>query len=107
PVQQIEVEARAAGLLSPRQPLSQCRPLRDARLALKLHVVREGFGPDGRWVWAKQDPRDKQEPTATKPKKTKKEKLKESRARKEDRRRAKNAERLARYMTRKTSMTET
>jgi hypothetical protein len=27
-----------------RQSISQCWPLRDARLALKLKVTREGFG---------------------------------------------------------------
>lgn len=30
--------------VKPRQSISQCRPLRDARLALKLKVTREGFG---------------------------------------------------------------
>jgi hypothetical protein len=55
PVAQIETEARAAGFLSARQPISQCKPLRDARLALRLKVIREGFGQDGRWVWAKED----------------------------------------------------
>jgi putative DNA primase/helicase len=48
----IESEARAAGILKPRQPISQCRPLRDARLALKLKVTREGYGQQGKWVWA-------------------------------------------------------
>jgi putative DNA primase/helicase len=51
-VQHIESEARAAGILKPRQPISQCRPLRDARLALKLKVTREGFGREGKWIWA-------------------------------------------------------
>jgi hypothetical protein len=55
PVAEIEAEARAAGLLSTRQPISQCRPLRDARLALKLKVTREGFGADGHWIWARED----------------------------------------------------
>src|SRR5262249_46226486 len=55
PVPEIEAEARAAGLLGARQPLSQCRPLRDARLALRLKVIREGFGEGGRWLWARED----------------------------------------------------
>ena len=55
PVPQIEAEARAAGLLPARQPISQCRPLRDARVALRLKVIREGFGQNGRWIWAKED----------------------------------------------------
>ncbi len=52
-VREIEQEARARGLLSANQPLSQCRALRDARLALGLVVTREGFGRGGAWVWAR------------------------------------------------------
>jgi hypothetical protein len=52
-VREIEQEARARGLLGANQPLSQCRALRDARLALRLVAMREGFGRDGTWVWAK------------------------------------------------------
>src|SRR5262249_42272841 len=43
-VREIEQAARARGLLGANQPLSQCRALRDARLALGLAVIREGFG---------------------------------------------------------------
>src|SRR5262249_54295139 len=107
PVKQIEAEARAAGLLSSRQPLSQCKPLRDARMMLKLHIVREGFGSDGRWVWTRQDPREQQEPTEKKPKKTRKEKDAERRARKEAARVAKKAERWTKYLARKASTSET
>jgi putative DNA primase/helicase len=53
PVRAIEDEARAAGLLKANQALSQCRPLRDARMALELAAAREGFGKDGAWVWVK------------------------------------------------------
>jgi hypothetical protein len=52
-VREIEQEARARGLLGANQPLSQCRALRDARLALGLIVTREGFGRGGAWVWAR------------------------------------------------------
>ena len=52
-VREIEQEARARGLLGANQPLSQCRALRDARLALGLSVTREGFGRGGAWVWAR------------------------------------------------------
>jgi putative DNA primase/helicase len=52
-VREIEQEARARGLLGANQPLSQCRALRDARLALGLTVTREGFGRGGAWVWAR------------------------------------------------------
>jgi putative DNA primase/helicase len=50
-VRAIEQEARAIGLLGANQPLSQCRALRDARMALGLVAMREGFGKDGAWVW--------------------------------------------------------
>jgi hypothetical protein len=52
-VREIEQAARARGLLGPNQPLSQCRALRDARLALGLAVIREGFGRGGGWAWAR------------------------------------------------------
>jgi hypothetical protein len=52
-VRDIEAQARAFGLLKPNQPISQCRPLRDARIALGLHAVRAGFAKDGAWIWAK------------------------------------------------------
>jgi putative DNA primase/helicase len=54
-VTEIEAEARAVGLLGAKQPLSQCRPLRDARAALDLTAIRAGFGAGGSWVWAKPD----------------------------------------------------
>ncbi len=50
-VADIEREARLAGLLRANQPVSQCKPLRDARVALKVSVMREGFGPGARWLW--------------------------------------------------------
>jgi len=54
-VADIETEARAAGLMKANQAISQCRALRDARLALGLMAIRTGFGPGGSWVWAKPD----------------------------------------------------
>lgn len=54
-VREIEQEARAIGLLGANQPLSQCRALRDARMALGLVAMREGFGRDGAWVWVKRE----------------------------------------------------
>ena len=101
PVTAIEAEARAAGLLGARQPLSQCRALRDARLMLKLYVVREGFGADGRWLWTRTLPKQIQETPQTpaqpkKPKKNRKERKKEFRAKKVTRRAEKAADRRAR-----------
>ena len=54
-VREIEQEARGRGLLGANQPVSQCRALRDARLALGLTVTREGFGRGGGWAWARPD----------------------------------------------------
>jgi hypothetical protein len=54
-VREIEQEARAIGLLGANQPLSQCRALRDGRMALRLIAMREGFGKDGAWVWVKRE----------------------------------------------------
>ncbi len=51
----VEAEAREAGVLKGGQAISQCRALRDARLALGFTVLRAGFGPGGSWVWAKPD----------------------------------------------------
>jgi putative DNA primase/helicase len=52
-VRDIEAQARAFGLLKPNQLISQCRPLRDARIATGLQAVRAGFAKDGAWSWAK------------------------------------------------------
>ncbi len=60
-VRHIEAQARAFGLLKPDQPISQCRPLRDARIALGLQVVRAGFAKDGVWSWAKPGAREEEE----------------------------------------------
>jgi putative DNA primase/helicase len=53
PVRDIESQASAFGLLKPNQSISQCRALRDARIALGLQAVRTGFAKDGAWSWAK------------------------------------------------------
>jgi hypothetical protein len=60
-VREIEQEARAIGLLGANQPLSQCRALRDARMALGLLAMREGFGRDGAWVWVKPEAMEAQQ----------------------------------------------
>ncbi|MBV9240092.1 MAG: AAA family ATPase [Xanthobacteraceae bacterium] len=60
-VREIEQEARAMGLLGANQPLSQCRALRDARMALGLLAMREGFGKDGAWVWVWPDAMEAQQ----------------------------------------------
>jgi hypothetical protein len=50
-ISQVEQAARAASLLRANQALTQCRVLRDTRMAMGLVLTREG--PDtGEWVWA-------------------------------------------------------
>jgi hypothetical protein len=51
-IRHIEQEARAAGLIKEKQTLSQCRVLRDARMAMGLAMTREAH-EGGAWVWAK------------------------------------------------------
>jgi putative DNA primase/helicase len=50
-VNDIEAEARAAGLLKAEQPISQNKGIRNAREALGVAVRREGFGAGARWFW--------------------------------------------------------
>jgi len=50
-ISQVEHAARAAGLLRPNQALTQCRVLRDTRMAMGLMLMPEG-SDSGEWVWA-------------------------------------------------------
>jgi hypothetical protein len=47
----IKKYSRAESQARAGQPISQCRPLREARIALGISVMRDGFGPgrDGFW----------------------------------------------------------
>jgi hypothetical protein len=54
-------------LLGANQPLSQCRALRDARMALRLMAMREGFGKDGAWVWVKPEALEAQQEQQSEP----------------------------------------
>jgi putative DNA primase/helicase len=49
-ISQVEPAARAAGLLRANQALTQCRVLRDARMAMGLMLTRDG-SDTGDWVW--------------------------------------------------------
>ena len=50
-ISQVEQAARAAGLLRPNQALTQCRVLRDTRMAMGLMLTPE-VSDTGEWVWA-------------------------------------------------------
>ena len=52
----VEQEARAAGFIKDKQPLNQCRMLRDARMAMGLALMRAG-GDSKAWDWAKPNTR--------------------------------------------------
>jgi hypothetical protein len=51
PVTEIEMAARAAGLLGATQEISQSKPFRQARKVLRVCIKREGFGPGAFYVW--------------------------------------------------------
>lgn len=50
-ISHVEQAARAAGLLRANQTLTQCRVLRDARMAMGLLLTPDG-SDSGEWVWA-------------------------------------------------------
>jgi hypothetical protein len=50
-VPNLETMARAAGLLSERQRITDAKVFRRAKILLGVRSVRDGFGPRGRWAW--------------------------------------------------------
>jgi hypothetical protein len=57
-VPKLEAMARAAGLLGERQRITNAKQFRQAKSALGIRSVRNGFGPGGAWLWAL--PRDRE-----------------------------------------------
>jgi AAA domain len=51
-IQDIEAEARAAGLLGRDQELSLSKPFRSARAELRIVSTRDGFGPGAVYYWS-------------------------------------------------------
>src|SRR6187200_1407982 len=62
-VAKLNAMARAAGLLTERQRITNARVFRQAKTALGIQSVRDGFGPRGGWAW--ELPRDREERAPT------------------------------------------
>jgi hypothetical protein len=50
-VPKLEAMARAAGLLSERQRITDAKVFRRAKILLGIRSIRDGFGPRGGWAW--------------------------------------------------------
>src|SRR3984885_12127067 len=50
-VSELEILARASGLLGERQSISQAKQFKRAKITLGIQSVRQGFGPGGGWAW--------------------------------------------------------
>ena len=50
-VGELEMKARAAGLLGERQEIQHAKRFKKAKKALGIRSVRAGFGSSGNWVW--------------------------------------------------------
>jgi hypothetical protein len=50
-VPKLNAMARAVGLLGEGQRITQAKPFRRAKDALRIRSVRKGFGAGGRWAW--------------------------------------------------------
>ena len=50
-VSELEVKARAAGLLGERQQIQHAKAFKKAKKSLGIQSRRDGFGVRGKWVW--------------------------------------------------------
>ena len=64
-VPQLDMMARAAGLLGERQRITDAKPFRRAKISLGIRSVRDGFGAGGGWSW--ELPRDPERRSPTPP----------------------------------------
>jgi hypothetical protein len=51
-VPELEVKARAAGLLGERQQIQHAKAFKKAKKALGIRSIRAGFGSRGKWAWS-------------------------------------------------------
>jgi hypothetical protein len=51
-VSDLEVKARAAGLLGDRQQIQHAKTFKKAKKALGIRSIRDGFGSGGKWAWS-------------------------------------------------------
>ena len=64
-VSKLNAMARAAGLLSERQRITDAKVFRRAKSSLGIRSVRNGFGPSGGWAW--ELPRSREESAPSPP----------------------------------------
>jgi hypothetical protein len=50
-VPELEVMARAAGLLGQRQSITHAKVFKKAKKSLGIRSIRNGFGDGGEWLW--------------------------------------------------------
>jgi hypothetical protein len=50
-VEELEIKARAAGLLGDRQQIQHAKAFKKAKKALRIQSIRNGFGSGGKWTW--------------------------------------------------------
>jgi hypothetical protein len=50
-VLELEVKARAAGLLRERQQIQHAKAFKKAKKSLGIRSIRDGFGSGGKWAW--------------------------------------------------------
>jgi len=50
-VEELEIKARATGLLGERQQIQHAKAFKKAKKALGIRSIRAGFGSSGKWDW--------------------------------------------------------
>jgi hypothetical protein len=51
-VSELEVKARAVGLLGEHQQIQHAKAFKKAKKELGIHSIRNGFGSGGKWAWS-------------------------------------------------------
>jgi hypothetical protein len=51
-VPELEIKARAAGLLGEHQQIQHAKAFKKAKKELGIHSIRNGFGSGGKWAWS-------------------------------------------------------
>ena len=64
-VPELDIMARAAGLLGEGQNITQAKLFRQAKTALGIRSIRDGFGAGGGWAWELPRNREESAPTSS------------------------------------------
>jgi hypothetical protein len=51
-ISELEVKARAEGLLGQHQQIQHAKAFKKAKKALDIQSIRNGFGSGGKWAWS-------------------------------------------------------